>query len=111
MVDAGSSDDMMRLYEENDILGGSGDVDSDKLRAKGRGVMRIDVYKRQVSAYLGKSVRDTDSLWSLSPEELARFQELPDIWEKMCIRDRRVNPTNESPWNKRMTEIKDKLKH
>ena len=33
MVDAGSSDDMMRLYEENDILGGSGDVDIDKLRA------------------------------------------------------------------------------
>ena len=36
-----------------------------------------------VSAYLGKSVRDTDSLWSLSPEELARLQELPDIWEKL----------------------------
>ena len=41
MVDADSSDDMMRLYEENDILGGSGDVDIDKLRAKGKGVMRI----------------------------------------------------------------------
>lgn len=41
MVDAGSSDDMMRLYEENDILGGSGDVDIDKLRSKGKGVMRI----------------------------------------------------------------------
>lgn len=36
-----------------------------------------------VSAYLGKSVRDTGSLWSLSPEELARLQELPDIWEKL----------------------------
>ena len=36
-----------------------------------------------VSAYLGKSVRATDSLWSLSPEELARLQELPDIWEKL----------------------------
>lgn len=36
-----------------------------------------------VSAYLGKSVRDTDSLWRLSPEELARLQELPDIWEKL----------------------------
>lgn len=36
MVDAGSSDDMMRLYEENDILGSSGDVDIDKLRARGR---------------------------------------------------------------------------
>lgn len=36
MVDAGSSDDMMRLYEENDILGGSGDDDIDKLRSKGK---------------------------------------------------------------------------
>ena len=36
-----------------------------------------------VSAYLGKSVRDTGSLWSLSPEELAKLQELPDIWEKL----------------------------
>lgn len=36
-----------------------------------------------VSAYLGKSVRDTGSLWRLSPEELARLQELPDIWEKL----------------------------
>ncbi len=41
MVDAGSTDDMMRLYEENDILGDTGDVDIDKLRAKGKGVMRI----------------------------------------------------------------------
>ena len=41
MVDADSTDDMMRLYEENDILGDTGDVDIDKLRAKGKGVMRI----------------------------------------------------------------------
>ena len=41
MVDSDSTDDMMRLYEENDILGDMGDVDIDKLRAKGRGVMRI----------------------------------------------------------------------
>lgn len=41
MVDADSSDDVMRLYEENDILGGSGDVDIDKLRAKGNGRERI----------------------------------------------------------------------
>ena len=27
------------LYEENDILGGSGDVDIDKLRAKGKGCL------------------------------------------------------------------------
>jgi ATP-dependent Clp protease, proteolytic subunit ClpP len=25
--------------------------------------------------------------------------------------DLRVNPTGESPWNKRMSEIKDKLNH
>ncbi|MEY8684837.1 hypothetical protein AB9N12_01405 [Bacteroides sp. AN502(2024)] len=41
MVDAGSTDDMMRLYEENDILGDTGDVDIDRLRSKGKGVMRI----------------------------------------------------------------------
>lgn len=41
MVDAGSTDDMMTLYEENDILGDTDDVDIDKLRAKGKGVMRI----------------------------------------------------------------------
>lgn len=37
----------------------------------------------RISSYLGKSVRDTGALWSLSPEELARLQELPDIWEKL----------------------------
>lgn len=37
----------------------------------------------KISSYLGKSIRDTGSLWSLSPEELARLQELPDIWEKL----------------------------
>ena len=41
MVDSESLDDMMRLYEENDVLGISGDVDLDKLRAKGKGVMRF----------------------------------------------------------------------
>lgn len=41
MVDADSSDDMMRLYEENDILGDTDTVDMDKLRAKGKGVLRI----------------------------------------------------------------------
>ena len=41
MVDADSTDDMMRLYEDNNILGDTGDVDIDKLRAKGKGVMRI----------------------------------------------------------------------
>lgn len=37
----------------------------------------------RISSYLGKSVRDTGALWRLSPEELARLQELPDIWEKI----------------------------
>lgn len=41
MVDAGSTDDMMRIWEENDIMGETGEVDIDKLRAKGKGVMRI----------------------------------------------------------------------
>lgn len=40
MVDADSAEGMVRLYEENDILGETG-VDIDKLRAKGKGVMRI----------------------------------------------------------------------
>lgn len=31
--------------------------------------------------------------------------------KRKVMTDLRVNPTNESPWNKRMTEIKDKLKH
>ena len=37
----------------------------------------------RISSYLGKSVRDTGALWRLSPEDLARLQELPDIWEKL----------------------------
>lgn len=41
MVDADSAEGMVRLYEENDILGETGGVDIDRLRAKGKGVMRI----------------------------------------------------------------------
>ncbi len=37
----------------------------------------------RISSYLGKSVRDMGALWRLSPEDLARLQELPDIWEKI----------------------------
>lgn len=70
MVDAGSSDDMMRLYEENDILGGSGDVDIDKLRAKGKGVMRI-VRKGGLDEVNETNNKKTDFIadvyfWSLS---------------------------------------------
>lgn len=41
VVDADDSETMMALWDENDILGDTGDVDIDKLRAKGKGVMRI----------------------------------------------------------------------
>ena len=41
MVDADGTDTMMALYEENDILGDTGDVDLDKLLAQGKGVLRI----------------------------------------------------------------------
>lgn len=37
----------------------------------------------RISSYLGRNVRDTGALWRLSPEDLARLQELPDIWEKI----------------------------
>lgn len=37
----------------------------------------------RISSYLGRNVRDTGALWRLSPEELAKLQELPDIWEKI----------------------------
>lgn len=41
IVDASDSETMMALWDDNDILGDTGDVDIDKLRAKGKGVMRI----------------------------------------------------------------------
>lgn len=31
--------------------------------------------------------------------------------KRSVMTDLRVNPTGESPWNKRMSEIKDKLNH
>lgn len=37
----------------------------------------------RISSYLNKSIRDTGALWKLTPEELAKLQELPDIWEKL----------------------------
>ena len=37
----------------------------------------------RISSYLGRNVRDTGALWRLSPEDLAKLQELPDIWEKI----------------------------
>lgn len=40
IVDA-SANDMLGLYEDNNILGDTGGVDIDKLRAKGKGILRI----------------------------------------------------------------------
>lgn len=37
----------------------------------------------RISSYLGRNVRDTGALWRLSSEDLAKLQELPDIWEKI----------------------------
>lgn len=41
IVDTETGEEMMHLYEDNDILGGTGGVDIDKIRAKGKGVLRI----------------------------------------------------------------------
>lgn len=40
-IDAPTSEEMMALFDENDILGETGGVDIDKIRAKGKGVLRI----------------------------------------------------------------------
>lgn len=41
MVDSDTTEEMMALYEANDIIGENEDVDLDKLRAQGKGVLRI----------------------------------------------------------------------
>ena len=38
---------------------------------------------QKASDYIGKTLNDASDLWKLSPEDLARLQELPDIWEKI----------------------------
>ena len=38
---------------------------------------------QRASAYVGKTLRSVSDLWRLSPEDLAKLQELPDIWEKI----------------------------
>lgn len=40
-VDADTSEEMMAIYDDNNILGDTGGVDIDKIRAKGKGVLRI----------------------------------------------------------------------
>lgn len=41
MADEGTVDGLLALYEENDILGDTGGVDMDRLRKRGKGVLRI----------------------------------------------------------------------
>lgn len=41
MVDSATTDEMMEIFSKNDILGETGDVDMDKLREQGKGVLRI----------------------------------------------------------------------
>ena len=38
---------------------------------------------QKASDYIGKDLNTVSDLWRLSPEDLARLQELPDIWEKI----------------------------
>ena len=38
---------------------------------------------QRASEYVGKTLRSASDLWRLSPEDLAKLQELPDIWEKI----------------------------
>ena len=38
---------------------------------------------KKASDYIGKTLQSAGDLWKLSPEDLARLQELPDIWEKI----------------------------
>lgn len=41
MVDAEDSETMIKLYDDNNIVGETGGIDIDKLRAKGKGILRI----------------------------------------------------------------------
>ena len=38
---------------------------------------------QRASNHVGKTLRSASDLWQLSPEDLAKLQELPDIWEKI----------------------------
>lgn len=38
---------------------------------------------QRASDHVGKTLRSASDLWRLSPEDLAKLQELPDIWEKI----------------------------
>lgn len=58
-VDAETSDAMMALFDENDILGETGEVDIDKIRAKGKGVLRI-VRKNKLDDVYAENNKKTD---------------------------------------------------
>ncbi len=38
---------------------------------------------KKASDYVGKQLKSAGDLWKLSPQDLAKLQELPDIWEKI----------------------------
>lgn len=59
IVDAETSDEMMALFDDNNILGDKGDVDIDKLRAKGKGVLRI-VRKNKLDDVYAENNKKTD---------------------------------------------------
>lgn len=61
MVDADGTDTMMALYEENDVLGDTGDVDLDKLLARGKGVLRI-VRQNKLDDVYAENNKKTDFL-------------------------------------------------
>ena len=58
-VDADTSEEMMALYDDNNILGDTGGVDIDKIRAKGKGVLRI-VRKNKLDDVYAENNKKTD---------------------------------------------------
>lgn len=58
-VDAETSEEMMALYDDNNILGDTGDIDIDKIRAKGKGVLRI-VRKNKLDDVYAENNKKTD---------------------------------------------------
>ena len=58
-VDAETSEEMMALYDDNNILGDTGGVDIDKIRAKGKGVLRI-VRKNKLDDVYAENNKKTD---------------------------------------------------
>lgn len=61
IVDADSLDEMMRLFDINDILNENGEVDMDKLLGKGKGVLRI-VRKNKLDDVYETNNKKTDFL-------------------------------------------------